>query len=219
MRVDARVARIVRPRRYRMPVTTGILSPELIVSLTDLWLPVLIATVAVFFLSMIAWTAAPHHKAEFRKLAAEPGVLDSLRKLNIPAGGYFFPYVDGAGMKTEEGRRLMNDGPWGRMRLYGKKPAMGSSLLGSFLLYLVVSVGLAFIGSATLPAGAAFERVLHVLGVAAILAYSAAVMPQIIWFERSWRMFLTHLFDGVVYGAATGLIFAWLWPTVAAPSL
>jgi hypothetical protein len=194
-------------------------SPDLLVSLADLWLPVLVAAVAVFFLSMIAWTVAPHHKAEFRKLAAEPGFLDALRKINIPAGGYFFPYVDGAGMKTEEGKRLMNEGPWGRMRLYGKKPGMGGSLLGSFVLYLIVSVGVAFIGSATLPASAGFERVLHVLGVAAILAYSAAVMPQIIWFERSWRMFFTHLFDGVVYGAATGLIFAWLWPAVATPAL
>jgi hypothetical protein len=202
-----------------MPESTGILSPDLLVSLTDLWLPVLVAAVAVFFLSMIAWTVAPHHKPEFRKLAAEPGFLDAMRTLNIPAGGYFFPYVDGAGMKTEEGKRLMNEGPWGRMRLYGKKPGMGGSLLGSFALYLVVSIGVAFIGSATLPAGAPFERVLHVLGVAALLAYSAAVMPQIIWFERSWRMFLTHLFDGVVYGAATGLAFAWLWPSLASPSL
>jgi hypothetical protein len=202
-----------------MPETAELLSSDLLVSLADLWLPVVIATVAVFFLSMIAWTVAPHHKAEFRKLAAEPGFLDALRRLNIPAGGYFFPYVDGAGMKTDEGQRLMNEGPWGRMRIYGKKPGMGGSLLGSFLLYLIVSVGIAFIGSATLPAGAGFERVLHVLGVAALLAYSAAVMPQIIWFERSWRMFFTHLFDGVVYGVATGLIFAWLWPALAAPTV
>ncbi len=201
-----------------MPVPVEILSPDLIVSLADLSLPVLLAAVAVFFLSMIAWTAAPHHKPEFRRLAAEPGFLDAVRSLNIPAGGYFFPYCDGAAMKTDEGRRLMDEGPWGRMRIYGKKPGMGGSLLGSFLLYLAVSVGVGFIGSATLPAGAEFERVLHVLGVAALLAYTAAVMPQIIWFERSWRMFFTHLLDGVVYAAATALIFAWMWPALAPPA-
>ncbi len=200
-----------------MPDPAGTLSPDLIVSMAELWMPILTTAVVVFILSCLAWTISPHHKPEYRKLAAEPGFLDALRTLNIPAGGYFFPYVDGAGMKTEEGKRLMNEGPWGRMRLYGKKPGMGGSMLGSFVLYLVVSAAIAFVGTMTIPAGAGFGDVLRVLGTVGVLSYSVAVIPQIIWFERQWSVFFTHLFDGVVFGLATGLVFAWMWPMPALP--
>ncbi len=194
------------------------LSQDLLVTMGDLWLPILLAAVAVFILSCIAWTIAPHHKPEYRKLDAEAGFLDALRTLNIPAGGYFFPYCDAAAMKTEEGKRLMNEGPWGRMRVYGNKPGMGGSMLGSFVLYLVVSAAIAFVGTMTIPAGAGFGDVLRVLGTVGVLSYSVAVIPQIIWFERQWSVFFTHLFDGVVFGLATGLMFAWLWPALAAPA-
>lgn len=202
-----------------MLMAPGTYSPDLLVPLMDLWLPVLLATVVVFVLSFLAWTVSPHHKPEFRKLDSEGEVLDTVRRLSIPAGGYMFPYCDAAMMKTDEGKGLMERGPWGRLRVYGKKPGIGGSLLGSFVFYLVVSVSIAYIGSATVPAGAAFEQVLQVLGTVAILAYTAALIPHIIWFERSWRVFFTNLLDGVVYGLATGLILAWMWPGVAAPAV
>jgi hypothetical protein len=58
---------------------------------------------------------------------------------------------------------------------------------------------------------------MQVLGTGAILAYTAAVVPQIIWFDRRWKVFAAHLFDGVVYGLATGAAFALLWPGASAP--
>ncbi|MGP1309679.1 MAG: hypothetical protein ACTS27_05725 [Phycisphaerales bacterium] len=200
-----------------MAQVTGTYSPDLLVPLIDLWLPILLAAVVAFVLSFLAWAVSPHHKPEFRKLDREDEMLDAVRRLNIPAGGYMFPYCDAADLKTEEGKRRMEQGPWGRLRVYGRKPGMGGSLLGSFVFYLVVSFAVAYVGSATVPAGAAFEQVLQVLGTVAILAYTAALIPHIIWFERSWRVFFTNLVDGVVFGLATALLFAWMWPGVATP--
>ena len=34
------------------------------VELTSLWLPILLSTVALFFLSFLAWTVLPHHKPD-----------------------------------------------------------------------------------------------------------------------------------------------------------
>lgn len=188
-------------------------STDLLVSTTDLWLPVLVATVAVFLLSMIAWTVAPHHKPEARPLGDERSLFGLIKGQQIAPSSYYFPYCDASEMKTDEGRRRYTEGPWGRLMLYSKPPSMGASLLGSFVLYLVVSVALAFLGSETIAPGETFARVMTVMGTGAVLAYTAAVMPQIIWFDRRWKVFAAHLFDGVAYGLATGASFALLWPS------
>lgn len=182
------------------------------VSLGDLWLPILLATAAVFFLSMLAWTVAPHHKGEARRLGNEADVLAALRRLGVAPGMYFFPFCEGKDMKTDEGKQRMKEGPWGRLQVYPKAPGMGASLLGSFVLYLVVSFALGCLGIPTLPRGAEFALIFHTMAIAGVLAYTAAVIPQIIWFGRSWSMFVAHLVDGLIYGLATAAIFAWLWP-------
>lgn len=189
---------------------------DLSVSLPELWLPIVVATIAVFFLSMIAWTIAPHHKPEARPLGDERSLFGLIKGQTIAPGSYYFPYCDASEMKTDDGKRRYAEGPWGRLVLYPKRPSMGASLLGSFLLYLTVSLALAFLGSETIAPGATFARVMTVIGTGAILAYTAAVMPQIIWFDRRSKVFAAHLFDGVVYGVATGASFASLWPGVSA---
>jgi hypothetical protein len=192
-------------------------STELIVTLPELWLPTLIATVGVFVLSMIAWTIAPHHKPEARPLGDERSLFALIKGQQIAPGSYYFPYCDASEMKTDDGKRRYAEGPWGRLVLHAKRPSMGASLLGSFVLYFAVSVALAYLGSETIAAGASFTRVMQVLGTGAVLAYTAAVVPQIIWFDRRWNVFAAHLFDGVVYGLATGAAFGLLWPSAATP--
>jgi hypothetical protein len=194
------------------PVPAAPLEADVLISLADLWLPILLSTVAIFFLSMLAWTVAPHHKHEMRKLPNETDVLDAVRRLGVAPGAYFFPYCEGKDMKTEEGKQRYMAGPWGRLQLYPKTPSMGASMLGSALLYFVASVCLGYIGAATLPRGTEFLRVFQVVGVAGVLTYTIAIVPQIIWFGRSWASFVAHVVDGLVYGFATAALFAWLWP-------
>jgi hypothetical protein len=56
-------------------------------------------------------------------------------------------------------------------------------------------------------------KVFRFVGRAGILTYCAANVPSTIWFKIP----LTgNLIDGVLYGLATGLIFAALWPGVTA---
>lgn len=198
--------------------STPLLSTDLAISVVDLWLPILVATLAVFFLSMIFWTIAPHHKPEARPLNSEQALFAMIKSQGVTPGSYYFPFCDAADMKTDDGSRRYAEGPWGRLVLYTRRPSMGASLLGSFALYLAASVALAYLGSLTIAPGAEFAPVMRVMGIGAALAYTVAVMPQIIWFDRRWKVFAAHLFDGVVYGVATGAAFALLWPSATAPA-
>ena len=69
----------------------------------DLWLPILLSSVAVFFASFLAWMVLPHHKSDWTKLANEPGFTGTLRSAGIKPGQYMFPYfADPGEMKSDD---------------------------------------------------------------------------------------------------------------------
>jgi hypothetical protein len=44
------------------------------------------------------------------------------------------------------------------------------------------------------------------------MGYAVGLWQMSIWYRRSWVVTLKSTIDGIVYGALTGLAFAWLWP-------
>jgi hypothetical protein len=90
---------------------------------------------------------------------------------------------------------------------------MGPKMIGSFIVYLIVSLFIAYLCSQTLLHGASFGKILQVAGTAGVLAYCFARIPNDIWFNTPKRAVITSTIDGVVYGIITGLIFGWLWPS------
>ena len=62
------------------------------VTLGALWLPVLLSAVIVWVVSAIAWTVAPHHKADFKVIPDQDGFLGELGRRNLPPGQYWFPF-------------------------------------------------------------------------------------------------------------------------------
>ena len=65
---------------------------------------------------------------------------------------------------------------------------------------------------APIPAGTDFLLVFRLTSVVAILGYGVSHIPDSIWKGHRWGVTFKFLLDGVVYGLATGLTFAWLWP-------
>ena len=47
------------------------------VTLVDLWLPILGSAVAVFFISFTMWMVLPHHKGDWKPLPDEDGTMDT----------------------------------------------------------------------------------------------------------------------------------------------
>jgi hypothetical protein len=89
---------------------------------------------------------------------------------------------------------------------------MGGKMIATFFVYLVVSILVAYLTRVAIPGAASFGRVFQVAGTAGILAYDFASIPNAIWFGAYRRTILATIFDGVLYGAIIGAIFAWQWP-------
>ncbi len=73
------------------------------VSITALWLPILLSAVIVFVVSSIIHMALPIHKSDYRKLPDEDKVTDTLRSVGVTPGRvYVFPYCKMKEMKSPE---------------------------------------------------------------------------------------------------------------------
>ena len=63
------------------------------VSVTALWLPILLSAVFVFVVSSILHMVFTYHNSDLKGLPDEEGVREALGKFNIPPGNYFVPYA------------------------------------------------------------------------------------------------------------------------------
>jgi len=180
----------------------------------ELWLPILVTSVVMFFVGFIAWTVSPHHKKDWVKLPNEDDIQKTVRSGNIKPGQYIFPHcADWSELKDPEKKARYEAGPHGTVTVWAGPPAMGKSMALTFFYQVVVSVFIGYLTSLALGASAEFSKVFQVAGTAGILAHCFASIPNAIWFCKPLRAIMTDLIDGVIYGLLTGVIFAWLWPS------
>lgn len=185
------------------------------VSLAALWLPILLSAVAVFVVSSVLHMCLPLHKSDYKKVPGEDAVLTALRAQNVSAGAYMFPHANS--MKEAGSPEMMakrKKGPVGTLVVVGNF-AMGKSLGQWFVFSLAISFFVAYLATMALPLGAAFAAVFRFAGAAAVLGYAFTDVTNSIWKGVAWSTALKFVFDGVLYGLATGAVFAWLWPTTA----
>jgi len=184
------------------------------ISLTALWLPILVSAVIVFFASFVIHMVLGYHKSDYRELPNEHRVTDALRSAGVTRGPvYFFPYFSFKDMKSAPVIEKLKQGPVGLLTvLPSGPPAMGKNMVQWFLYCVVISIFAAYLSGHTLAPGTAFSQVFRVVGIAAFLGYGAAHVQESIWSGRSWVVTLKHLFDSLIYGLVTAAIFGWLWP-------
>lgn len=184
------------------------------ITLGSLWLPVLLAAMAVFVASSVIHLLLGYHRSDVRKLDKEDEIMDALRRFNIAPGDYMLPHAGSPeGMKKPEFIEKLNKGPVVSMTVWSPGSVnMGKSLLQWFLFCVLVGIFTAYLAGRVLGPGAAFARVLQVAGTAAFMGYSLALLHESIWYGRNWVTTGKFVFDGLVYGLVTGLVFAWLWP-------
>jgi hypothetical protein len=180
--------------------------------LLQLWLPILVTTVVLFFTSFLAWVVLPHHKPDVRRWPSEDALLDFIRSSGGQPGEYLFPLIDEKDMKEDWAKKRYADGPWGMVNVWAQQPNMGLNMVKTVLFFLVVSILVGYVGASALPAGASFGAVFQIVGTTAILAHCAGGVCREIWFTRPLRAKLMDFLDGLVFGVLTGLVFALLWP-------
>lgn len=183
--------------------------------LFSLWLPILLSAAAAWIVSTVFGLPILHHKNDWVGLgpADEDAFMDFLRTRGIRPGNYLFPdFRAREAMESEKVKKALHEGPVGHLSLWRPPLTMGGKMAATFLVYLVVSTLIAYLASVTLPRPAEFGAVFRVVGVAGILAYSFAFIPNAVWFGAYKRTIIASMIDGVVLGLITGAIFAWRWP-------
>lgn len=184
------------------------------VSLTSLWLSIVVAAVFVQIASTLSWMVLRLHRNDWAKLPDEDSVMTALRAQEPGPGEYMFPFAAGPEDWKDEGwKAKFEAGPVGYLTL--AKPGdmnIGKNMAIYLAYLLVVQVFVAYVAALSLPLGAGFLDVFQVAGTVAILAFAGAAPPQAIWMSRKWSNIWREIFDGVVYGLVTGAVFGWLWP-------
>lgn len=185
------------------------------VSLTALWLPILLSAVVVHFAAAIVWMVLPHHKTDWGKIPDEGKILDHLKDHAVGPGMYHLPFHGGGSeMKNPAYQETLRSGQaifmqvWPGTRILN----MGKSMMMVFIYYIVIGILVAYLGSRVLPVGTEYMTVFQVIGVAALLGYAGSLPLKAIFWGYSWSMVLKEMFDAALYALLTAGVFGWLWP-------
>jgi hypothetical protein len=183
------------------------------VTLTALWLPIVLSSIIVFVASSIMHMLLPYHKGDYRQLPEEDKVLAALRAVGLQRGLYIFPYGTHKEMKSPAMIEKYKQGPVGMLTVFPSgSPAMPKFLGLWFAYTLIIGFFVAYLTGRTVAPGANYLVVFRVAGTAAFLAYGLGNLSNGIWKGQPWGMTVKEVIDGLVYGLLTAGTFGWLWP-------
>lgn len=184
------------------------------VTTLSLWLPILVAAIAVFVVSSVIHMLLTYHRDDYRRIEAEDAVMNALRPFNIPPGDYVLPYAGTARRMSEpDFIEKRTRGPVALMTVVpAGKPAMTGSLVQWFVYCIVVGVFAAYLTGHIVAAGANYATVFRFAGTVAFCGYGLALLQNSIWYKRNWAATLKSVFDAAVYALVTAGVFGWLWP-------
>jgi hypothetical protein len=177
--------------------------------LAQLWLPILLSAVALFFASFLSWMIVQLHKHDWVKLPQEDSFLGAVRPLNLAPGSYMFPGCNSqAEMQNPEYKQKVEQGPIGIMTVFGKVN-MGRNLGLTFLYFLAVSFCIAYLGTIGIDSGAEFMDVFRFMATAGLLTFLPAIIQHSIWFHCRVA---GHVVESIAYALIVGAIFGAMWP-------
>lgn len=183
------------------------------VSLSALWLPIVLSAVIVFVASSIMHMVLPYHRSDYQKLPDEDKVLDALRAAGPKRGLYVFPFTTHKDMKSPAVIEKYKQGPVGMLTVFPSGPPVMPKFLGQWFAYcLLIGLFVAVLAEHTVVPGALYRRVFHVVGASAFLAYGLGNISNSIWKGQTWSMTIKEAIDGLVYALLTAGTFGWLWP-------
>lgn len=183
------------------------------VSLSALWLPILLSAVIVFIASSIMHMVLPYHHSDYKQLPNEAAVTAALRPLGLKKGLYHFPFCTHKDMKSPETVEKFKQGPIGLLTIFPSGPPAMPKFLGLWFGYcLIIGFFVAYLAAHTVASGVNYLVVFRVVGTAAFLAYGLGNISNGIWKGQPWSNTIKEVFDGLVYGLLTAGTFGWLWP-------
>ncbi len=184
------------------------------VSLSALWLPIVLSAVLVFVCSTLIHMVLKYHASDYKILPNEDAFRAAFRGTSAPPGQYIIPHIsDMKQMGSPEHLAKLAEGPVAVLNLRPNGVVgMGKSLGQWFVFSLVVSTLVACVACTVLPVGTTYMMVFHTVALVAFLAYAAGQLPAAIWMGKPWSIAAKEVLDGLIYGLVTAGAFGWLWP-------
>jgi hypothetical protein len=183
------------------------------VSLSALWLPIVLSAVIVFIASSLIHMLLTYHRSDYHQLPNEDKLMALLRPDNLKPGLYVFPYCKPKDMKSPAAIEKYKQGPVGHINIIPNGPPVMPKFLGQWFGFcLLIAFFVAYLAAHTLPVGTHYLTVFRVVGTAAFLAYGLANISNGIWRGQVWTATFKDVFDGLVYALLTAGTFGWLWP-------
>ena len=178
--------------------------------IAELWMPILVSAVLVFFMSAMVWMVLPWHKSDFSKPKDEEALRAALK--DHEPGYYMLPFhMDPADLKDEAVQKKYKDGPQGFITIIPNGlPQMGPKLGMTFVYYIFVGILCAYFVSRTATPDADYLEVFRIAGTTAFIAHGVAYLQESIWFGRPWSLTAKSFLDALIYGLLTGGAFGWL---------
>lgn len=184
----------------------------MMVSLAQLWLPILLAAVACHLVGFLVWVVLPHHRSDYSPLPDEAAARN-LFKGKLAPGQYIMPWSTHKEWGSPELIAKRNEGPNAFIVvLPNGMGSMAQQQVKNVLFHALVSTFIAYVGIHALPSGADYLKVFQVCGTAAVLAYGFNWGHAAIWFGRPWKVAMKDMLDGIAMALITAGIFGWLWP-------
>jgi len=184
------------------------------VSLSHLWIPILLSAICVFAASSLIHMVVKWHASDYRSLSNEDEVRAAIRKGTPTPGQYVMPHcADMRDMGKPEVQQKYQEGPVGFLVLVPNgAPAMGSALGKWFVYTVLVAFMAAYLASRTLAPGTHYLQVFRVVGAVSFLAYGFGSIQMGIWMGKPWSSVVKDLADALIYGLLSAGVFGWLWP-------
>jgi len=184
------------------------------VTLAQLWLPILLSSVFVFFASSILHMVLKFwHMPDGSGFSNEDEVGAAIRKGSSGAGMYMIPYCKPEPMTEPATHDTFRQGPDGVIFLRQPGPTNLGAFLGLWFAFcLLVSVFCAHLSGHVLAGGTPYMRVFGTVGTAAFMCYALGSGPNAIWWGHPWKSQIKHVIDGLIYALLTAGTFGWLWP-------
>ncbi len=185
--------------------------------LLDLWLPILLSAVIVFFASAFVWMAIPKwHQPDVKVLPDEAAFIGDLKKHTLAPGRYMWPNCGSTEeWKSDAFKDRWKAGPWGTIVIPKAAPVFARNLLVTFSLFLGVSVIVGFLASRAFDGSEPYFEIFTFCGLACALTYCSMGLPNAAFMMDPLRGMLTCLVDGIVFALLTAGTFAGLWPELA----
>ena len=184
------------------------------ISLSQLWMPIVLSGVLVFVASSLIHMVLKWHNSDYRKLANEDDVRAVIRAGSPAPGQYVLPHcADMKDMRKPEMQQKFTQGPVAFLMVKASgAPKMAPALVLWFLYTLVISCIAAYIACRTSPHGASFIHVFRVATILSFVAYAGGSVQYAIWMGKPWKSAAKEIADALIYAIITGTVLAWLWP-------